>query len=35
VEGAEVGVEVVSLVADHHELAGLVGGDQERRAELA
>ena len=33
-EGAEVGVEVVPLVADHHELAGLVGGDQERRAEL-
>ena len=27
-EGAEVGVEVVPLVADHHELAGLVGGDQ-------
>ena len=33
-EGAEVGVEVVPLVADHHELAGLVGGDQQRRAEL-
>ena len=33
-EGAEVGVEVVPLVADQHELAGLVGGDQERRAEL-
>ena len=33
-EGAEVGVEVVPLVADHHELAGLVGGDQQatRRA---
>ena len=29
-----MGVEVVPLVADHHELAGLVGGDQERRAEL-
>jgi hypothetical protein len=27
-EAAEVGVEVVSLVADHHELAGLVGGDE-------
>ena len=33
-EAAEVGVEVVPLVADHHELAGLVGGDQQRRAEL-
>ena len=33
-EDAEVGVEVVPLVADHHELAGLVGGDQQRRAEL-
>ena len=33
-EGAEVGVEVVPLVADHHQLAGLVGGDQQRRAEL-
>ena len=29
-----MGVEVVALVADHHELAGLVGGDQQRRAEL-
>ena len=33
-EGAEVGVEVVPLVADQHELAGLVRGDQERRTEL-
>jgi hypothetical protein len=33
-EGAEVGVEVVPLVADHHQLAGLVGGDHERRAKL-
>ena len=33
-EGAEVGVEVVPLVADHHQLAGLVGGDQKRRTEL-
>jgi len=28
-----VGVEVVALVADHHQLAGLVGREQERRAE--
>ena len=34
-EGAVVGVEVVALVADHHELAGLVGGDQQRDAPLA
>ena len=34
-EGAEVGVEAVPLVADHHQLAGLVGGHQERGAELA
>ncbi len=33
-EGAEVGVEVIPLVADQHELAGLVGGDQERRTKL-
>ena len=33
-EGAEVGVEVAPLVADEHELAGLIGGHQERRAEL-
>src|SRR5207253_925393 len=33
-ERAVVGVEVVALVADHHELAGLVGGDQQRRAQL-
>ena len=33
-EGAEVRVEVVPLIPDQHELAGLVGGDQERRAEL-
>ena len=26
-------VEVVSLIPDHHQLAGLVGGDQERRAQ--
>ena len=28
-----MGVEVVPLVADHDELAGLVGGDQERGAQ--
>jgi hypothetical protein len=33
-EGAVVGVEVVGLVADHHQLAGLVSGDQKRRAQL-
>jgi hypothetical protein len=33
-EGAVVGVEVAPLVADHHEPAGLVGGDQQRHAEL-
>jgi hypothetical protein len=33
-EAAEVGVEMVPLVADQHELSGLVGGDQQRRAEL-
>jgi hypothetical protein len=33
-ERTVVGVEVLALVADHHELAGLVGRDQERRAHL-
>ena len=33
-EDAEVGVEVVPLIANNHELAGLVGGDQERSSEL-
>ncbi len=33
-EAAEVGIEVVSLIAHHHEFAGLVGGDQERGVEL-
>ena len=33
-ERAVVGVEAAPLVADHHELAGLIGGDQQRRAEL-
>jgi hypothetical protein len=34
-EGAEVGIEVVPLVADQHQLAGLVGGHQQRGAEPA
>ena len=34
-ERAEVGVEVVPLVADHHQLARLVGRDQERGAQAA
>ena len=33
-EDAEVGVEVVPFVADQDQLAGLIGGDQERTAEL-
>ena len=33
-EAPEVGVEVVPLVADHHQLAGLVGRHQQRGAEL-
>src|SRR4051794_25733520 len=33
-KGAVMGIEMVSLVADHDQLAGLVGGDQQRRAEL-
>jgi hypothetical protein len=33
-EGAEVGVEVVPLIADQHQLTGLIGGQQQRRAEL-
>ena len=34
-ERAEVGVEVVPLVADHHQLARLVGGDQQRGPQAA
>jgi len=33
-ERAEVGVEVVALVADDHELAGLIGGDQQSTREF-
>jgi hypothetical protein len=33
-EAAEVGVEVIPLIPYHHELAGLVGGHQERGAEV-
>ena len=28
-EGAEVGIEMVALVGDHHEFPGLAGGDQQ------
>ncbi len=34
-KGAEVGIEVFPLVADHHQLARLVGGDQERGAQAS
>jgi hypothetical protein len=33
-EGAEVGIEVVPLIADQHELAGLVRGHHERGRDL-
>ncbi len=33
-EAAEVDVEVVPFIADQHELARLIGGDQKRWAEL-
>ena len=34
-KAAEVGVEVVTLTADHHKLAGLIGRDQERGTQAA
>jgi hypothetical protein len=34
-EAAEVGVEVVALIADDHELAGLIGGNQQRHTQLS
>ena len=33
-EAAEVGVEAVAVGAEHHQLAGLVGRDQQRDAEF-